>query len=112
MRAYFLIIVDNRGFGHRKTVNPTLELEEIPGVKKVEGVSGLYDYLVEIDTSAKITSVAEKIMEKPWLKRLHILRPIESPCPFNIGYSSNNTVQEFKIQKMHHLQKFDIRQTK
>jgi len=81
MRAYFLIIVDNRGFGHRKTVNPTLELEEIPGVKKVEGVSGLYDYLVEIDTSAKITSVAEKIMEKPWLKRLHILRPIESPCP-------------------------------
>ena len=82
MRAYFLIIVDERGFGHRKTANPTLEMEEIFGVKRVEGVSGLYDYLVEVDTPAKITDVAEKIMEKPWLKRLHILRPIENPCPY------------------------------
>ena len=82
MRAYFLIIIDSQGFGHKKTVNPTLELEEIPGVKRVEGVSGLYDYLVEVDTPVRISSVAEKIMEKQWVKRLHILRPIESPCHY------------------------------
>jgi len=80
-RAFFLINVQaDRRQG--ESSNPTKELREIPGVKRVEEVSGIYDFLVEVETTSRLTQVSDKLMAKPWLKRMHVLRPLETDCPF------------------------------
>jgi hypothetical protein len=63
--------------------HPEKELREIPGVKRIEEVIGIYDFLVEVETPSRITQVSEKLMEKTWLKRMHVLRPIETDFTFS-----------------------------
>ncbi len=74
VRAFFLINVQPSGSPRW----PAAELKAIPGVKRVEEVSGLYDFLVEIESASRILPVSEMLMARPWVKRLHVLRPLDS----------------------------------
>jgi hypothetical protein len=77
-RAYFMINVakDKVGkVGRGSGVVMERELKAIPGVKAVEPVFGIYDLLVTIEAPiSEATHSVNKIMEKDWVKRLHILR--------------------------------------
>lgn len=79
-KAYFLINVDKqvaqRDDYYKKAVD---ELEAIPEVEFVEPVSGLYDLMVKVDVPIRAIFVADKILEKEWVRRLHVLRvePVE-----------------------------------
>ena len=75
-KAFFLINVQylNRG---NAVFQPWVELAAIPGVKRVEEVAGVYDLLVEIETTGKLTEISELLMSKAWVKRLHVLRTIQ-----------------------------------
>jgi hypothetical protein len=75
MRAFFLINVQPSGKG----VRPAEELKTMPGVKRVEEVSGLYDFLVEVDSPVRVSPISETLMARPWVKRLHVLRPLDNP---------------------------------
>ncbi len=54
------------------------ELRQIPGISRVEEVSGVYDFLVEVETAARLTQISDTLMAKPWVKRVHVLRPIRT----------------------------------
>ena len=73
IRAFFLINVRVGSIAH-----PIEELQSIPGIKRVEEVSGVYDFLVEVETTARLTQISERLMAKPWVQRVHVLRPIRS----------------------------------
>jgi hypothetical protein len=79
-RAFLLISVqpDNR---LTESAHPAEELRAVPGVKRVEEVQGVYDFLVEVETSSRLTLIADNLMAKPWLKRMHILRTLEKYHP-------------------------------
>ena len=57
---------------------PSEELKQIPGVSRVEEVSGVYDFLVEIEATVHFTQISDTLMAKPWVKRVHVLRPIRT----------------------------------
>lgn len=57
---------------------PSEELKQIPGVSRVEEVSGIYDFLVEIEATVHFTQISDTLMAKPWVKRVHVLRPIRT----------------------------------
>lgn len=73
-KAYFLINVAKqvvqRDDYYAKAVN---ELEAIPEVESVEPVSGIYDLMVKVDVPVRTIFVADKILEKEWVRRLHVL---------------------------------------
>lgn len=71
--AFLLVNVRPDAVSH-----PSEELKQIPGVSRVEEVSGIYDFLVEIETSAYFALVSDILMAKPWVKRVHVLRPIRT----------------------------------
>ena len=83
-KAYFMINVDRQiaqqGDSYRRAIN---ELEEIPEVQFVEPVLGIYDLMVKvdvpIDVPITVALVANKILEKEWVRRLHVLKvePVE-----------------------------------
>ena len=58
--------------------SPDEELRQIPGISRVEEVSGVYDFLVEVETAARLTQISDTLMAKPWVKRVHVLRPIRT----------------------------------
>lgn len=74
-KAYFLINVAKqvvqRDDYYIKAIN---ELEAIPEVESVEPVSGIYDLMVKVDVPIRAIFVADKILEKEWVRRLHVLR--------------------------------------
>lgn len=53
------------------------ELETMPEVIAVDPVFGLYDLVVPVEAPIRGIFIANKIMEKEWVKRLHILRRFE-----------------------------------
>lgn len=57
---------------------PSEELKQIPGVSRVEEVSGIYDFLVETEATVHFTQISDTLMAKPWVKRVHVLRPIRT----------------------------------
>ena len=72
-QAFFLVNVRADSFSH-----PAEELRQIPGISRVEEVSGVYDFLVEVETAARLTQISDTLMAKTWVKRVHVLRPIRS----------------------------------
>lgn len=78
--AYFLINAD-RQVAQREDyyAKAIAELEAIPEVEFAEPVSGIYDLMVKVDVPIRAILVANKMLEKAWVKRLHVLRvePIE-----------------------------------
>lgn len=57
---------------------PFEELRQIPGITRVVEVSGVYDFLVEIEATAHFTRISDTLMAKPWVKRVHVLRPMRA----------------------------------
>jgi DNA-binding Lrp family transcriptional regulator len=53
---------------------PAEEMRQIPGISRVEEVSGVYDFIVEIETEARFAQISDLLMAKPWIKRVHVLR--------------------------------------
>jgi uncharacterized protein with GYD domain len=79
-RAYFMINVAKDRVGQDGQIDVVRELQAVPGVKSVELVFGIYDLVVMVEAPlTDVTHSVNKIMEKDWVKRLHILRrePVE-----------------------------------
>jgi hypothetical protein len=79
-KAYFMINVDSQTAQlDNYYVGAVNELTAIPEVECVEPVSGIYDLMVKVDVPIRVVLVANKILAKEWVKRLHVLKvePIE-----------------------------------
>jgi hypothetical protein len=79
-KAYFMINVDSQTAQlDNYYVGAVNELMAIPEVECVEPVSGIYDLMVKVDVPIRVILVANKILAKEWVKRLHVLKvePIE-----------------------------------
>jgi DNA-binding Lrp family transcriptional regulator len=79
-KAYFMINVAKDRVGPDGQIDVVKELEAMPGVEAVEPVFGIYDLIVTVEAPViEVTHSVNKIMEKDWVKRLHILRrePVE-----------------------------------
>ncbi len=72
-RSYFMVNVAEKYCqnGYRDILR---DLETIPEVKSVERVSGGCDLLVEVEAPIRMILVANKLMAKEWVKRLHVLK--------------------------------------
>jgi hypothetical protein len=46
----------------------------MPEVESVEAVSGTYDLVATVDAPIRVVLVANKVLEKEWVKRLHVLQ--------------------------------------
>ena len=75
-RAYFMINIGIDASKNGYIGDPVNELEEMPEVVAVEPVFGVYDLMVEVNAPVRVIYVANKVMEKGWVKRLHILRTV------------------------------------
>jgi len=71
-RAYFMVNVAEK-FSQNGYQDILRDLEAIPEVKAVERVSGGCDLLVEVEAPIRMIFVANKLMVKKWVKRLHVL---------------------------------------
>jgi len=79
-KAYFMINVDSQiAQLDNYYVGAVNELMAIPEVECVEPVSGIYDLMVKVDVPIRVVLVANKILAKEWVRRLHVLKvePIE-----------------------------------
>ena len=72
-KAYFMVSVAEKFCqdGYREAVT---DLQAMPEVKSVESVSGVCDLLVQVEAPIRVVLVANKIMAKEWVKRLHVLK--------------------------------------
>jgi len=71
-RAYFMIDVAEK-FSRDGYQNILRDLETIPEVESVERVTGASDLLVKVEAPIRMIFVANKILAKEWVKRLHVL---------------------------------------
>jgi len=71
-RAYFMINVVEKFCqnGYRDILR---DLEAIPEVQSVERVTGACDLLVKVEAPIRMIFVANKLLAKEWVKRLHVL---------------------------------------
>lgn len=72
-KAYFMINLNPKLCENGHYIGAIKELNEMPEVKSVEALSGIYDLIVEVDAPIRVILVANKILDKEWVKRLHIL---------------------------------------
>jgi hypothetical protein len=89
-QAFFLVNVRADSISR-----PGEELRQIPGISRVEEVSGVYDFLVEVETSARLTQISDTLMAKPWVKRVHVLRPIRTDNTL----PGNGNITEFTSER-------------
>jgi hypothetical protein len=83
---------------------PDEEMRQIPGISRVEEVSGVYDFLLEVETAARLTQISDTLMAKPWVKRVHVLRPIQTNNPIpGIGKVDEFTPERKRETREHHL---------
>ena len=70
--AYFMINVAEKFCqnGYRDILR---DLEAIPEVQSVERVTGACDLLVKVEAPIRMIFVANKLLAKEWVKRLHVL---------------------------------------
>ena len=74
-KAYFLINVDGEVAQRDDYCLKAIgELEAIAEVECVEPVSGIYDLMVKANVPIRTIFVADKILEKAWVRRLHVLK--------------------------------------
>jgi hypothetical protein len=78
-KAYFLINVAEK-FSRDGYQGILKDLEAIPEVESVERVTGASDLLVKVEAPIRMIFVANKILAKEWVKRLHVLH-VESIKP-------------------------------
>ena len=71
-RAYFMINVAEE-FCQNGYQGILRDLEAISEVKAVERVTGACDLLVKVEAPIRMIFVANKLMAKEWVKRLHVL---------------------------------------
>ena len=71
-KAYFMINVADKFWqeGYQRIFK---DLEAIPEVKAIERVNGACDLLVKVEAPIRMIFVANKLMAKEWVKRLHVL---------------------------------------
>ena len=82
-KAYFMINVDKQIAQQDDYCTRAIsELQAIPEVECVDPVCGIYDLMVKVNVPISVIIVANKILEKRWVKRLHVLKvePVE-PAP-------------------------------
>lgn len=73
LRAYLLIdVIDD--IEQSNFVKELRQLEEMPGVDFVDPVIGSCDLLVMVDAPVTVESIARKIQEKYWVKKIEIMR--------------------------------------
>ena len=90
-RAYFLISIAKDIYQTKDDYERIVhEFKDIPEVKSIESVSGLCDFLVQVEAPARVTSVADKVLAKQWVRRLSILRI----KPFYLSWNSTAVAQE------------------
>ena len=73
-KAYFMINMDKTLSQDSHYVDAIRELEAIPEIESVEAVSGRYDLVAKVDAPIRVIFVANKVLEKEWVRRLHVLR--------------------------------------
>ena len=90
-KAYFLISMAKEFCQCPDDYQEAMEgLKAIPEVKSIEPVSGPCDLLVQVEAPIRVIFVADKILAKKWVKRLHILKV----QPFQFNVSSKVIAQE------------------
>ena len=90
-KAYFLISVAKEFCQYQDDYQEVVEdLKAIPEVKSIEPVSGPCDLLVQVEAPIRVIFVADKILAKKWVKRLHILRV----QPFHFNGNSKASARE------------------
>ena len=70
--AYFMINVAEK-FCQNGFRDVLRDLEAIPEVQSVERVTGACDLLVKVEAPIRMIFVANKLLVKEWVKRLHVL---------------------------------------
>ena len=73
-KAYFMINMDKALSEGGYYADAIRELEAILEVESVEPVSGTYDLVAKVDAPIRVILVANKVLEKAWVKRLHVLK--------------------------------------
>ena len=73
-KAYFMINMDKTLSEGSYYADAVRELEAIPEVESVEAVSGTYDLVAKVDAPIRVMLVANKVLEKVWVRRLHVLK--------------------------------------
>ncbi|MBA7598985.1 hypothetical protein ES703_06012 [subsurface metagenome] len=73
-KAYFMINMDKALSDSGYYADAIRELESIPEVESVEPVSGTYDLVAKVDAPIRVMLVANKVLEKVWVRRLHVLK--------------------------------------
>ena len=72
-KAYFMVSIAEK-FGEDGFQNILRDLEAIPEVKTVERVKGACDLLIKVEAPpSMMISLANKLLAKDWVKRLHVL---------------------------------------
>jgi len=79
-KAYFMIKMAKRFNEDGYYEEAVRELEAMPEVETAKPVSGVCDLLVKVDAPIRVVLVANKILAKKWVKRLHVLK-VESAEP-------------------------------
>lgn len=81
-KAYFMIKTAREagGEGYKEALKA---LEAMPEVESIESVSGDYDHVARIHAPKSVVSVANKILENEWVKRLEVFKvETDEPNPF------------------------------
>jgi hypothetical protein len=73
LRAYLLIDVSEE-IEQREFINELRQLEDMPGVDFVDPIIGACDLVIMVDAPVTVESIARKIQEKSWVKKIEILR--------------------------------------
>lgn len=71
-KAYFMVNVAEK-FWQEGYPRIFRDLETIPEVKAIERVNGACDLLIKVEAPIRMIFVANKLMAKEWVKRLHVL---------------------------------------
>ena len=87
--AYFMISVDEE-FYQNCYQDVLRDLEAIPEVESIDRISHTCDLVVKVNAPIRVVFVANKILAKEWVKRLHMLKV----QPFRIDEFQGLTVDE------------------
>ena len=88
-KAYFVLSVAEEFYQNRYQ-DVLRDLKAIPEVESIERIKGTCDLLVKVDAPIRAVFVANKILPKEWVKRLHMLK-VE---PFRIDEYQELTYSE------------------
>ena len=73
MRAYLLVsVVDD--MRQEDFIQELVEIQDMPDVVSVDAVIGNADMAILIDTPMTVETAASKILDKSWVKDMHILK--------------------------------------